>query len=113
MVIPGHGTSRVGTLRLWKATARRTSTCTRSTAATTSGRREVKNEFENISWVLYPNDSTPSGRELRLRQEYFFVSASLQDLLGRHLLEHGRLDNLADQVAVHLNDTHRRSASPS
>jgi glycogen phosphorylase len=66
----------------------------------------VKNEFENISWVLYPNDSTPAGRELRLRQEYFFVSASLQDLLGRHLHEHARLDNLADQVAIHLNDTH-------
>ncbi len=65
-----------------------------------------KNEFENISWVLYPNDSTPAGRELRLRQEYFFVTASMQDLLGRHLEEHGKLDNLAEQVAIHLNDTH-------
>ncbi|MFN5157701.1 MAG: glycogen/starch/alpha-glucan phosphorylase, partial [Betaproteobacteria bacterium] len=67
---------------------------------------EFKNEYENISWVLYPNDSTPAGRELRLRQEYFFTSASIQDILARHLAEHGRLTNLADKVAIHLNDTH-------
>jgi starch phosphorylase len=66
----------------------------------------VKNEFENISWVLYPNDSTPAGRELRLRQEYFFVAASIHDILDRHLAEHARLDNLAEHVAIHLNDTH-------
>jgi starch phosphorylase len=66
----------------------------------------VKNEYENISWVLYPNDSTPAGRELRLRQEYFFVAASVQDILGRHVEEHGTLANLADKVAMHLNDTH-------
>jgi len=56
--------------------------------------------------VLYPNDSTPAGRELRLRQEYFFTSASVQDILGRHLAEHGTLANLSDKVAIHLNDTH-------
>ena len=67
---------------------------------------EFKNQFENISWVLYPNDSTPAGRELRLRQEYFFTSASIQDILGRHLAEHGTLANLSDKVAIHLNDTH-------
>ena len=67
---------------------------------------EFKNQYENISWVLYPNDSTPAGRELRLRQEYFFTSASIQDILARHLAEHGRLTNLSDKVAIHLNDTH-------
>jgi len=56
--------------------------------------------------VLYPNDSTPAGRELRLRQEYFFTSASIQDILARHLQEHGQLANLSDKVAIHLNDTH-------
>ncbi|MEO6854102.1 MAG: glycogen/starch/alpha-glucan phosphorylase, partial [Rhodoferax sp.] len=66
----------------------------------------MKNEYENISWVLYPNDSTPAGRELRLKQEYFFVSASVQDLVVRHLREHPSLDNLAEHVAIHLNDTH-------
>jgi glycogen phosphorylase len=106
MVIPGHGTHKVSTLRLWKAAAPAHIDLHAFNSGDYARAAEVKNEFENISWVLYPNDSTPAGRELRLRQEYFFVSASLQDLLGRHLLEHGRLENLADQVAIHLNDTH-------
>ena len=64
--------------------------------------------------MLYPNDSTPAGRELRLRQEYFFVTrASVQDILARHLDEHGTLASLADKVAMHLNDTHPPSAWPS
>jgi len=106
MVVPGHGTHRVSTLRLWKAAAPAHIDLHAFNSGDYARAAEVKNEFENISWVLYPNDSTPAGRELRLRQEYFFVSASLQDLLGRHLHEHARLDNLADQVAIHLNDTH-------
>ena len=61
---------------------------------------------EAISRLLYPNDSTPEGQELRLRQEYFFTSASLQDLVRRHLDEFATLDNLADHAAVQLNDTH-------
>jgi glycogen phosphorylase len=61
---------------------------------------------EAISRFLYPNDSTPEGQELRLRQEYFFTAASLQDLVRRHLDEFGMLDNLAEQAAVQLNDTH-------
>ncbi|MGB3659889.1 MAG: glycogen/starch/alpha-glucan phosphorylase, partial [Pseudolabrys sp.] len=59
-----------------------------------------------ISRFLYPNDSTPEGQELRLRQEYFFTSASLQDMVRRHLDEFPTLDNLAEQAAVQLNDTH-------
>ena len=61
---------------------------------------------EAISRFLYPNDDTPEGQELRLRQEYFFTSASLQDLIRRHLDEFGSLDTLADKAAVQLNDTH-------
>ena len=61
---------------------------------------------EAISRFLYPNDETPEGQELRLRQEYFFTSASLQDLIRRHLDEFGSLDTLADKAAVQLNDTH-------
>ena len=106
MVIPGHGTQKVSTLRLWKAAAPRQIDLHAFNSGDYARAAEVKNEFENISWVLYPNDSTPAGRELRLRQEYFFVSASLQDLLARHLNEHARLENLADKVAIHLNDTH-------
>jgi starch phosphorylase len=61
---------------------------------------------ESISKVLYPSDATPAGQELRLRQEYFFSSASLQDLVRRHLKQHGDIATLADRVAIQLNDTH-------
>ena len=106
MVIPGHGTERVSTLRLWKAAAPSHIDLHAFNSGDYARAAEVKNEFENISWVLYPNDSTPAGRELRLRQEYFFTSASLQDVLARQLDEHGTLDTLAQFVAIHLNDTH-------
>jgi len=105
-VIPGHGTERVSTLRLWKAGAPAQIDLNAFNSGDYARAAEFKNRFENISWVLYPNDSTPAGRELRLRQEYFFVSASLQDILFHHLEEHGHLNNLADQIAIHLNDTH-------
>ena len=106
MVIPGHGTERVSTLRLWKAVAPAQIDLNAFNTGDYARAAEFKNQFENISWVLYPNDSTPAGRELRLRQEYFFTSASIQDILARHIAEHGRLTNLSDKVAVHLNDTH-------
>ncbi|MDR2451328.1 MAG: glycogen/starch/alpha-glucan phosphorylase [Candidatus Accumulibacter sp.] len=105
-VIPGHGTERVSTLRLWKADAPAQIDLNAFNSGDYARAAEFKNRFENISWVLYPNDSTPAGRELRLRQEYFFVSASLQDIIFHHLEEHGHLNNLADQIAIHLNDTH-------
>jgi len=106
MVIPGHGTERVSTLRLWKAAAPAQIDLHAFNSGDYARAAEFKNQFENISWVLYPNDSTPAGRELRLRQEYFFTSASIQDILARHLAENPSLDNLADKVAIHLNDTH-------
>jgi starch phosphorylase len=106
MVVPGHGTERVSTLRLWKAVAPAQIDLHAFNSGDYARAAEYKNQFENISWVLYPNDSTPAGRELRLKQEYFFTSASLQDIVGRHLAEHGRLANLAEKVAIHLNDTH-------
>ena len=106
MVIPGHGTDKVSTLRLWKAAAPAHIDLNAFNTGDYARAACAKNEYENISWVLYPNDSTPAGRELRLRQEYFFVAASMQDLIARHLAEHGTLANLADKVAIHLNDTH-------
>jgi starch phosphorylase len=106
MVVPGHGTRKVSTLRLWRAAAPAHIDLNVFNTGDYARAASAKNEFENISWVLYPNDSTPAGRELRLRQEYFFVAASMQDLIARHLAEHGGLVNLADKVAIHLNDTH-------
>jgi len=73
---------------------------------------EEKNHSENVSRVLYPEDSSEHGKELRLRQEYFFVSASVQDILHRYLRKHGNFDELADKVAIHLNDTHPALAIP-
>jgi glucan phosphorylase len=68
--------------------------------------------LEAISRVLYPSDETAAGADLRLRQEYFFASASLQDLLRRHRSQHGELGSLADHVAIQLNDTHPAIAVP-
>jgi len=106
MVVPGHGTDKVSTLRLWKAAAPAHFDLGAFNTGDYARAASTKNEFENISWVLYPNDSTPAGRELRLKQEYFFVAASMQDLIRRHLEEHPSLTNLAEHVAIHLNDTH-------
>jgi len=106
MVVPGHGTRKVSTLRLWKAVAPDHIDLGAFNTGDYARAANAKNEYENISWVLYPNDSTPAGRELRLKQEYFFVAASMQDLIRRHLEEHPSLDNLAEHVAIHLNDTH-------
>lgn len=106
MVVPGHGTDKVSTLRLWKAAAPAHIDLNAFNTGDYARAASAKNEYENISWVLYPNDSTPAGRELRLRQEYFFVAASMQDLIDRHLSEHDTLSNLAEKVAIHLNDTH-------
>ncbi len=105
-VIPGHGTDRVSTMRLWKAFAPTEIDLNAFNTGDYARASGLKNQFENISWVLYPNDSTPKGRELRLKQEYLFVSASMQDILVHHLEEYGRLDNLSEKIAIHLNDTH-------
>ncbi len=96
----------VNTLRLWSA--RRPTRCGSRTsiAATTSARWPTACALEAISRVLYPSDETAAGHELRLRQEYFFASASLQDLLRRHHAQHGDFSSLADHVSIQLNDTH-------
>jgi starch phosphorylase len=112
IVIPGHDTRRVTTLRLWRATALDELDLAAHTRGDYFGASEARSKAENVSWVLYPDDSTPQGRELRLRQEFFFVSASLQDIVARHLREYGTLDNLYEKVAVQLNDTHPALSVP-
>ena len=67
---------------------------------------------EVISKVLYPSDNHPEGKSLRLRQQYFLVSASIQDIVNNHLRIYGRIDNLAEKVAIHINDTHPTLAIP-
>ncbi len=73
---------------------------------------QEKIHSENLTRVLYPSDTTAMGRELRFQQEYFFVSASLQDILVRYLKQHQTLDELPDHVAIQLNDTHPALAIP-
>ena len=67
---------------------------------------------EVISKVLYPADNHPEGKSLRLRQQYFLVSASVQDIINRHLRKYGSLDNICDKMAIHINDTHPTLAIP-
>jgi glycogen phosphorylase len=97
---------RVNTLRLWSARSldpiQLDAFNTGDFASALSG----NNRAEIITRVLYPSDSTPAGQELRLRQEYFFTSASLQDIIRRHLQQYPDVTNLAEKAAVQINDTH-------
>ncbi|WP_449430796.1 glycogen/starch/alpha-glucan phosphorylase [Pseudomonas putida] len=104
-VVGWRGAS-VNTLRLWRARALEELHLERFNAGDHLGAVAEVARAESISRVLYPADSTEAGQELRLRQEYFFVSASLQDLMRRHLNMHDSLLNLPDAAAIQLNDTH-------
>ena len=111
-IIPGYGTQATNTLRLWSAKATEEIDLNAFNRGNYLAAVERKNQSENVSRVLYPDDSTPSGRELRLHQEYFFVSASVQDLLRRYLRKHSTFDQLTAKVSIHLNDTHPVLAIP-
>ena len=111
-LVPGYGTSAVNTLRLWSATSTEVINLSLFNQGNYTAAIEAKNASENVSRVLYPDDSTEHGRLLRLKQEYFFVSASLQDLLRRYFKTHNGVEQLADKVAIHLNDTHPAIAVP-
>jgi len=111
-LVPGCGTSVVNTLRLWSATATEEIDLAHFNQGNYTAAIERKNHSETVSRVLYPDDTSERGRELRLRQEYFFVSASLQDLLRRYFETHKGVEQLADKIAIHLNDTHPAIAVP-
>ncbi|MGO9428445.1 glycogen/starch/alpha-glucan phosphorylase [Rhodoblastus sp.] len=96
----------VNTLRLWSARAPDPLRLDVFNQGDYVGALADRMRAESISKVLYPSDSTPAGQELRLRQEYFFASASLQDLIRRHLKQHGDIETLAEKAAIQLNDTH-------
>jgi glycogen phosphorylase len=104
--IVGWRGQHVNALRLWSARAPDPLRLDVFNTGDYLGAVAEEARAESICKFLYPNDESPAGRELRLRQEYFFVSASLQDLVNRHLASDGQLRNLASKAAVQLNDTH-------
>ena len=110
--IAGYGNNTVNTLRLWRARA----SSEFDLHVFNDGDYEKavldKNRSETISKVLYPSDVKMFGKELRLRQQYFFVACSLHDIVRRHLSSHPSLDGFADKIAIQLNDTHPAVAIP-
>lgn len=105
-IIPGYGSEATNTLRLWDAQARNEINLSKFNRGDYFAAVKDKNFSENVSRVLYPDDSSSSGNELRLHQEYFLVSATIQDILNQHYQLYKTYDNLADKIAIHLNDTH-------
>jgi len=104
--IPGYGNDTVNTLRLWSARASKEFDLHYFQHGDYLKAVEEKNISENISKVLYPNDEILAGQELRLKQQYFFVSCSIQDIVRRYLVNHHDFDRFPDKVAIQMNDTH-------
>lgn len=104
--VAGFGNDTVNTLRLWQATASEEFDLDVFNDGDYERAVADKNSSEVISKVLYPNDKTVLGKELRLKQQYFFVRCALVDIIERHLRHYPSLDNLPDKVAIQLNDTH-------
>ncbi len=112
-LVPGFETTATNSLRLWSAHAgEKLFGLADFNRGDYFAAMSQQNSSENVSRVLYPDDSTYNGRELRLRQEYFLCSASVQDIVRRHEVESGSCLNLAEKVAIHLNDTHPTLAIP-
>ncbi len=105
LMVAGHDGKTVNALRLWSAECQDF-----DMSAFNQGdyvrAMETRATAETISKVLYPEDNHPEGKSLRLRQQYFLVSASVQDILKRHLNQYNTLENLPEKVAIHINDTH-------
>jgi len=104
--IIGWRGARVNTLRLWSAQPIDPILLDKFNSGDHIGALQESSKAEAITQVLYPADSTAAGQELRLKQEFFFSSASLQDIVRRHLQQYGDLHSLPDKVAIQLNDTH-------
>ncbi len=112
MPVIGYNTSTIGTLRLFQSEAVEEFNFAAFNAQEYALAVREKNSVEDITRVLYPNDSTREGKKLRLRQQYFLSSASLQDVLRRHKRVFGTVDNFAEMNAVQLNDTHPTVSIP-
>ena len=111
-LIPGNRGPTVNHLRLWSGRAITPFHIDAFNAGDYAAAVREQVEAKNLSRVLYPDDSTPQGKELRLKQQYFFVSASLQDILATHLSEGRSLASMPDAIAIQLNDTHPAVAIP-
>ena len=105
-IVPAHHGERVSTLRKWSAVSAQPIDFAAFCQGDYAGAARHRVAADALNWVLYPDDSTAAGRELRLKQEAFLVSASLQDVIARHVLESGSVQGLARRNAIHLNDTH-------
>lgn len=112
MLIPAYGHDKVINLRLWVAKSSRDFDLRFFNEGDYIRAVENKDRTETISKVLYPSDHTSEGRELRLKQQYFFVAASMQDIMRRYKKTRDALDEFPDQVAIQLNDTHPAIAIP-
>ena len=113
MPIPGYRNGTVNTLRLWKSTATDEFDLGEFNAGSYTESVASKNAAEHITMVLYPNDASENGKELRLRQQYFLASASLQDILRHWVKKHGRdFSQFAEKNCFQLNDTHPTCAVP-
>ncbi|ESX03726.1 glycogen phosphorylase [Mesorhizobium sp. LSJC268A00] len=110
--VVGWRANRVNTLRLWSGMPIDPILLDKFNAGDHIGALAESNKADALSRVLYPADSHKAGQELRLRQEYFFSTASLQDIVQRHLSQYGDLASLPDKAAIHLNDTHPAIAVP-
>lgn len=112
VMISGHGGKGVSVLRLWRASAPASFDMKSFTQGDYFAAMRGDNEAELISKVLYPSDDHFEGKQLRLSQQYFLVSASLQSIIKDHLKRNPSLDNLAEKAAIHINDTHPALAVP-
>jgi starch phosphorylase len=111
-LLPGYGNDHVINMRLWAAKSSRELNLASFNVGDYVGAVEQKVKSENISMVLYPNDDEPQGKELRLRQQYFFVSATLQDIMRRYKKQYDSFKSFPKKVAIHLNETHPAIAVP-
>ena len=112
MPIIGYGTDNIGTLRLWQCEAVDELDFDAFNAQDYARALDAKNRAEDITRVLYPNDSNYEGKRLRVKQQYVISSASLQDILRVYLRDHGDLHRFADFVTIQLNDTHPAMSIP-
>lgn len=110
--IAGYGNNTVNNLRLWSSTADKVFDFKSFDQGDYEAAVRAKTESENISKVLYPNDNSMQGKELRLKQQYFFVSCSLQDAIRRYLAGHSDFSSFAEKTVFQLNDTHPSVAIP-